>query len=184
MGRDHYKGIPKRLKVLTSTKISPNQPLRGDGVDFRGVKSADYLPASAFDLGGNTLKIYANSGGSDVTGDGSVTRPYRTLVRALKDAPVMFYNGDVEIDITNLGTEVLDPPRPGEIVNLNIGPVVSSTTLALNLESHSPGQGIIFPFRIKADPTITHTGLGSYTTSKDPTSQRRTRRCHQPQRDW
>ena len=52
--------------------------------------------------------LYANATGSDVDGDGSALKPYRTMQRALGDVPSSIPPGtQYRIDVTDLGVETL-----------------------------------------------------------------------------
>jgi hypothetical protein len=59
------------------------------------------------DLNGARIYIYVRTTGSDVTGNGSLATPYRTLLYAARTLPTVFHNGQYIIDITGI-TEIMD----------------------------------------------------------------------------
>src|SRR5271154_2323637 len=70
--------------------------------------AADAVPTAAFAV--STTTIYARVTGSDTTGNGTLTNPYRTFQRAIRDVPLLPAPGARYIvDITGIGTEVFPP---------------------------------------------------------------------------
>lgn len=83
--------------------------------------------------------IYARVAGNDTTGDGTLSKPYRTFIRAIKDVPLDIVNTIYTIDITGIGTEVISADTSYTL------PAFRS-----NLETSI----YISPIRIHADTTV------------------------------
>jgi hypothetical protein len=146
----------------------PYIPVAGGG---SGGQATNVNPPS---LDGATLRIYANATGSDATGDGSAGNPYRTWARAMQDVPVFVKDGRVLVDITNLGTEVLAAPITGSLFNASVGPYFTNGFAYFDTAPPVQGWAFLDRIAIVAQPTITQTGLGTFSQVADPTTGRRT----------
>jgi len=99
----------------TENRSFPGTALTLAGLPYISGVVAGGGTAERIDIGAQTVPttftqriIYANAGGSDVVGDGSVGNPYRTFLRAIQDVPLNIKLGESWVlDLTGLGVENL-----------------------------------------------------------------------------
>jgi hypothetical protein len=91
-----------------------------------------------------TFTIFARSSGDDTTGDGTLTNPYRTFQRAIRDVPNIITPGNrYVVDITGIGVEVFPPDY--------CFPVIQNGS-NLNLDLSDPTFIVNQGFEVRATP--------------------------------
>lgn len=93
------------VDVLVEHWYSSTRVMRPDPLAVQPFVSGQESVYPQPSAGVGEVKIYARTTGSDTTGDGSLTNPYRTFVKALSQVPLVFRGVYYTIDITDLGTE-------------------------------------------------------------------------------
>src|SRR6266705_6149434 len=61
------------------------------------------------DLGGGTITKYVRPIGNDVTGDGTLAKPYSTINRAVKDVGSFINNGTFNVNCDGYGVDSSEP---------------------------------------------------------------------------
>jgi hypothetical protein len=106
-------------------------------------------------------EIYVRTTGSDITGDGSLAHPYRTMVRALLDVPLFIRQTIYVIDITGI-TESL--PN----VNWNLPPFETDGSRYEDLAPAFPTFWSYTALTIRATPVILQTISAAHMVSWTP----------------
>jgi hypothetical protein len=120
--------------------------------------------------------IYVRSTGNDVTGDGSLTNPYRTVRHAMSTLTRYADQLYQIIDCTGIGVETLNSA-------LNIPPIVSNSHVIADPNPVYAPFGVIAALTVRAIPTVIDTlAANSYTVISATTTFLATVQC--PGKTW
>lgn len=138
----HLGGAANILGVLTVTEVPPATP------HDVSAQAADVFTAEG--QGQLIRTIYARSTGSDATGDGTLANPYRTFRRAMADVPMFLNNSRIVVDITGIGTELLNPLY-------SMPPISGSLTVTSDAAAANPLLVRLAALTVFAAPTVIDT---------------------------
>lgn len=163
MSRDHYRGVPKSIPIVKGSdgKVQPLSKL--NKASGSTLFADEFITKRKDNLTYKT--VYANINGNDSIGDGSVENPYKTFVKCLDILPDNIRNTIWYIDISNLGTEVVE-----DVVKF---PAISSSQALepnFNAPITSPEYSVYeSAVNVIAEPIVIDTVTAEFTYTQETT---------------